>query len=106
MSTTARWIVGIVGFLFAVTAFLPIAASTHIWTAVVLGTIVGTVGLAAVRRAPWAGALTAFVGLWMLVASFVGGVQTGVGHFWLNLLTGLVVVALAVFARRLEAMRV
>jgi len=106
MSTTARWIVGVAGLLFAVSGFLPFAASAHVWTAIVLGAVVGAVGFAAARTASWAGALTAFVGLWMLVASFVGGVQTGVGHFWLNLLTGLVVVGLAVFARKLEAKRV
>ena len=106
MSTTARWIVGVAGLLFAVSGFLPFAASAHVWTAIVLGAVVGAVGFAAARTASWAGALTAFVGLWMLVASFVGGVQTGVGHFWLNLLTGLVVVGLAVFAQTLEAKRV
>lgn len=106
MSTAARWTVGVAGLLFAVSGFLPFTASAHVWTAVVLGAIVGAVGLAAARTASWGGALVAFLGLWMLVASFVGGVQTGVGHFWLNLLTGLVVVGLAMFAHKLEAKRV
>ena len=106
MSATARWTVGVAGLLFAVSGFLPFTASAHVWTAIVLGAVVGAVGFSAARTRSWAGALTAFVGLWMLVASFVGGVQTGVGHFWLNLLTGLVVVGLAAFAHKLDARRV
>ena len=64
MSTTARWTVGVAGFLFAVSGFLPFTASAHVWTAIVLGAIVGAVGFAAARTASWAGALTAFVGFW------------------------------------------
>ena len=106
MSATARGIVGIAGLLFAATAFIPLTVSAHVWTAVLLGAIVGGLGLtAAIRTTSWLGALLALAGLWMLVSSFVGGVQTGIGHFWLNLLTGFAVVALTVVVRESEVTR-
>ena len=106
MSVTTRWIVGIAGLLFALTGFIPFTASAHVWTALLLGAVVGALGFLAAKRAgSWEGALIALTGLWMLASSFVGGVQTGIGHFWLNLLTGLAVLALTLFVHEPEARR-
>lgn len=106
MSATARWIVGIGGLLFAATAFVPLMVIAHVWTAVVLGAIVGGLGLAAaIRTTSWPGALLALAGLWMFASSFVGLLQTGIGHLWLNVLTGVAVVALTIFVHESEASR-
>ena len=106
MSVTTRWIVGIAGLLFAATAFIPLTVSAHVWTAVLLGAIVGGLGLtAAIRATSWLGALLALAGLWMLALSFVGGVQLGIGHFGVNLLTGVAVVALTIVLRESDVRR-
>lgn len=103
MSPIARWIVSVAGLLFAVTAFLPLTVSAHIWTALLLGAVVGVIGFEAARRtASWPGALISLVALWMLASSFVGGVQTGAGHLWTNLLTGATLVAITVFVHDTE----
>ena len=102
MSLIARWFVGTAGLLFAAAGFAPFTASQHFWTALVLGAIVAVPGFLAARRTSWLGALLTLAGLWMLVSSFVGGVQTGFGHVALNLLTGIAVVALTLFVHEPE----
>lgn len=105
MSPVARWIVGMAGLLFAAAGFAPFTASQHFWTAIVLGVIVGVPGFLAARRTSWLGALLTLAGLWMVVSSFVGGVQTGLGHVALNLLTGAAVVALTLFVHESDRTR-
>jgi hypothetical protein len=103
MSPVARWIVGIAGLLFTLAAFFPLTVSAHMWTALLLGAVVGVIGFEAARRtASWPGALLTLVALWMLASSFVGGVQTGAGHLWTNLLTGLTVVGITAFVHETE----
>ena len=98
MSPTARWIAGIAGLIFAAVGFVSITVGTQIWSAVVLGGVVATIGFEAARRSQsWAGALLALVGICMVTLSFVGGVQTGAAHLWASLLAGLTVVGIAVF---------
>ena len=106
MSLTARWIAGMAGLLFAAAGFAPFTASQHFWTAIVLGAMVGVPGFLAARRTSWLGALLTLAGLWMLVSSFVGGVQTGLGHVGLNVLTGIAVVALTLFVHEPERTQV
>ena len=102
MSLTARWIVGMAGLLVAAAAFTPFTASQHFWTAIVLGAIVGVPGFLAARRTSWLGALLTLAGLFMVVLSFVGGVQTGLGHALSNLFAGIAVVALTLFVHEPE----
>jgi hypothetical protein len=98
MSATTRWTVAAAGLVFALSGFLEFTAAMHFWTALLLGAIVTAFGgAAASQRGSWQGALITLVGIWMLAGSFVGEVQTGVGHLWMNLLTGLVLMALALF---------
>jgi hypothetical protein len=85
MSVTARWIVGIAGLPFAVTGLVPFTGSARQWTALALGAIVGGFGLAEAIR-----------------VVVCGLTQTGIGHLWLNLLTGLVIVALTLFVHEPE----
>ena len=106
MSLTARWVVGMAGLFFAAAGFAPFTASQHFWTAIVLGAVVGVPGFLAARRTSWLGALLAFAGLVMIVASIVGGVQTGLGHVAFNLLTGAAVIALTLFVHEPEGTKV
>ena len=107
MSLTVRWFVGIAGLVFALTAFIPVTVSQHVWIALVLGAIVGVPGfVAAATRTSWLGALLTLAGLWMLASSFLGLVQSGFGHVALNLLTGAAVMALTVFVHEPAATRV
>ena len=100
MSGTARWFVGIAGLLFALSGFVPLTVGAHVWTALLLGGIVGVIGFEAARRTTsWPGALITLVALWMVCSSFVGGVQTGAGHLFANLLTGLTLVGIDLFVQ-------
>lgn len=70
------------------------------------GQCIGVVGFEAARRtASWPGALIALAGRWIIVSSFVGGLQAGTGHLLMNLLTGLTVIALTLFVYEAEATR-
>jgi hypothetical protein len=105
MSTAARWTVGVAGLLYAASGFIPFTTAAHAWAAIGIGAVAGVLGFMAARKTPWQGALITLAGLWIVVSSLVGLLQTGPGHLWGNLLVGLATLGVVSFIREGTATR-
>ena len=91
----------LLGAWILASAFVYELADSHFWNNVIVGAAIAALGAYALYRAAarddrrYALGLAAVLGLWMIAAPFVLGAETEAGPFWSDIVSGLLVAAMA-----------
>ncbi|MDP2480257.1 MAG: hypothetical protein Q8W51_04595 [Candidatus Palauibacterales bacterium] len=84
------WIIGILGIWMVVTPFLGFASLANSWIDWIVGVIVAIFAFTMTREKPGQGWSAGIVSIWLFIAGFIGGVVSGAGAWWNDILVGLV----------------
>lgn len=86
---TNSWILGILGIWMVVTPFLGFASTANSWIDWIVGIVCMIAAFAIAAEKPWQGRVGGMVAVWSIVAGFIGGLVSGAGVWWNDILVGL-----------------
>jgi hypothetical protein len=89
------WGNGILGIWLTITPFFVAYPEFYAWNNFIAGIIIGIPGLSMIDVKLWQGWLFFWLGIWLIISSFIPGLHQGTGVYFNNIICGIIAMTTA-----------
>jgi len=100
---THGWTIGILGVWIIITGFLPLGVMFIFWSNFITGAIIAMTAFSLSLGKPEIGFILLHFGVWMILAAFIPGFQSGSLQLWNGIVAGGVCAVLGFGSNAVEA---